>query len=334
MDPKGKHNLIPNVFIRWHFDALGAHPMREALLREIPDSVFHQTGRELSANHYASLLKRSFAACEDESFGALSLPLKPGCFRMMTMAAISAADLQGALHRMIDFYALVSDEMKWTLVEDDDLACLALSLPPALDANGYFRAFMVCVIWRWLSWNIDKPIALRRLQLSHAPVACQHDIGKVFKLEIAFAQGDCRLYFDAHLLKSKIKQTPESLKGFLIDAPECLLSHYQEDLSLSRRIRRYMEELDDLSRATLPHIAAEFHLSEQSLMRKLKREGTRFSEIRDKVRKHNAEHWLSKTNLCFDEISARLGYAETSVFYRNMKKWFAQTPAQYRQLRN
>ena len=81
----------------------------------------------------------------------------------------------------------------------------------------------------------------------------------------------------------------------------------------------------------MPHAAEHFFCSEQSLIRGLKQEGTRFKDIREKVRKQKASYYLVKTELTNQQISAQLGFSEVSVFYRNFKKWFGVTPSQYRE---
>jgi AraC-like DNA-binding protein len=112
--------------------------------------------------------------------------------------------------------------------------------------------------------------------------------------------------------------------------PECLLSHYQEEISLNKQVREYLEQQDDLIGMSLQHVAEYFYCSEQSFIRYLRAEGVKFSDIRNQIKKQRAKLWLLTTSLTNQEISQKLGFADPTVFYRNCKKWFGLTPNQFR----
>jgi AraC-like DNA-binding protein len=98
------------------------------------------------------------------------------------------------------------------------------------------------------------------------------------------------------------------------------------------RVRGLLE--DDLEHlrlgdASLDDVARRMKTSARSLQRALGREGARFAEVLESVRRAAAERML-RGDLEIAEVSWRLGYAEPPVFFRAFKRWTGQTPDAWR----
>ena len=327
-------NLIPNVFLRWHFDALASDPELVETLKqqlEIPTDVFATDGRLLTANQYAHILARTISLSDDEAFMTLERKLKRGSFHMMCFATINCHNLQQAINRAFDFYRLLSDQLDWKLEVEGDQCSLIFDVSRIKDQDAsYFVAFISCIIWRWLSWLIEYPISLTEVNFSFDRPQFAEEIDRIFKHDVSYQSTDHRLSFDSSLLHKPVKQTPDSLKSFLVRVPESLLSHYQDEFSLSKRVREFIEDHDQLQTLQLQHVASHLHYSEQQLIRGLRAEGTRFLAIKDQVRKSRCKYLMVKSDLSNQAISQKLGFAEPAVFYRQFRKWFGETPNQYR----
>lgn len=77
-------------------------------------------------------------------------------------------------------------------------------------------------------------------------------------------------------------------------------------------------------------VAAELGLHPQTLLRRLKAEGTSFQRIKDEVRRDLMIYYLQRTDLDFGRISERLGFAEQSVMTRTCNRWFSVSPTKLR----
>lgn len=83
----------------------------------------------------------------------------------------------------------------------------------------------------------------------------------------------------------------------------------------------------------LVEVAAGQHISPRTLIRRLKREGTAFSTIRDDVRRTLARDLLMNSEFGIGEIAERLGYQDPSNFSRAFRRWWGQSPAAFRKAR-
>ncbi|MFZ6862444.1 AraC family transcriptional regulator ligand-binding domain-containing protein [Undibacterium sp. Ji67W] len=80
----------------------------------------------------------------------------------------------------------------------------------------------------------------------------------------------------------------------------------------------------------LSHVASHLCVSSRTLMRKLKEEGTSFKELLDANHKQLACWYLRNTDEPVEIIALRLGYQDPTNFSRTFRRWYANTPSEYR----
>lgn len=81
---------------------------------------------------------------------------------------------------------------------------------------------------------------------------------------------------------------------------------------------------------SLSEVAKAVHMSERTLNRKLKAQGTSYQTLLDDVRQELAVWYLRQTEIPVEAIAERLGYRDTSNFSRTCKRWFGVTPREIR----
>lgn len=96
--------------------------------------------------------------------------------------------------------------------------------------------------------------------------------------------------------------------------------------SWSDRVRRALLQGLDGERATLPAVARQLGLSERSLQRRLRDEGTGFAPLLDAVRHELALRWVGEGRLALGEVAYLLGFSEPSAFHRAFRRWTGTTP--------
>ena len=155
---------------------------------------------------------------------------------------------------------------------------------------------------------------------------------------LAFAQpGDIELY--EQLLYTR--PTRDATTMLLIDRADAdealrrsahwlaLQPGWREGSSLAQHLAgllaRQPERMSDMR-----SVAAALCMSERTLRRRLKQEGTSYLSICHQVREALAERLLAQPGLQIGQVAERLGYSETAGFIHAFKRWKGCTPTGFR----
>lgn len=77
-------------------------------------------------------------------------------------------------------------------------------------------------------------------------------------------------------------------------------------------------------------IAARLDITPRTLARRLGAEGTSFRELREAVRRTQAEKYLGLTMMSATDIAIALGFSDVTAFARAFRRWKGVSPMQYR----
>tara|TARA_B100000749_G_scaffold108459_1_gene82917 strand:- start:25 stop:531 length:507 start_codon:yes stop_codon:yes gene_type:complete len=77
--------------------------------------------------------------------------------------------------------------------------------------------------------------------------------------------------------------------------------------------------------------AASLFMSKRTLARKLKQERSGFRKVRDEILSQQAATYLRDSQLSIEAIAALMNYHDSANFRRAFKRWFDQSPEQFRQ---
>lgn len=80
---------------------------------------------------------------------------------------------------------------------------------------------------------------------------------------------------------------------------------------------------------SIEKVCKELHVSRPTLYRRLKQEGTSFTQLVGEVRKNLAFEQI-RQGLPVAQVSDDLGFKDVSTFHRAFKRWFNQSPGEYR----
>ena len=84
------------------------------------------------------------------------------------------------------------------------------------------------------------------------------------------------------------------------------------------------------TRLTVESAAQEFGMSVRTFQRRLDLEGTSFSKLIDFVRKEESVSLINNAKLSLSDIAYTLGFSDAGSFSRAFRRWFEQSPEQYR----
>lgn len=132
--------------------------------------------------------------------------------------------------------------------------------------------------------------------------------------------------FDAQTLDAPLPQGDPVVAAELEAQCAALLRERQRHRGLAGRVRSLvLARLNDPP--TIAAAAAELHVSERTLRRRLEDEGATYRGLVDEVRRTVAEQLLRSAHLTVAEVAARLGYHDAAGFTRAYRRWTGTTPA-------
>lgn len=284
--------------------------------------------QRLSLADFNSLLTGVWATLGDESAGFSSRPLKPGMFALMCQATITCPNLRRVLLRGASFMTVVSDDIHFSLKEQGEEAYLHLQFDNTRSFDDTYFILCLLLIWmRWACWMVGKNILLERAHFSFPSPSYEEDLYAMFPCRHQFDQSDNVVVFHRRYLSMPVVQDPQSLGRFLADAPQCLLTRYRADDSVSGALKELLQEQGFT--LTLEEVSALMCLSGPTLRRRLREEGNSFQGIKDSVRKELSIYLLKDPSLSLDDVAVRTGFSEASAFTRAFKRWFGVSPRSY-----
>jgi AraC-like DNA-binding protein len=83
------------------------------------------------------------------------------------------------------------------------------------------------------------------------------------------------------------------------------------------------------SGVNIERVASELGVSRQTLLRRLKSEGTTFERTVDELRKTLALHQLTQRRLPVKRVAHELGFSEPAAFSRAFRRWTGYSPRSY-----
>ena len=81
---------------------------------------------------------------------------------------------------------------------------------------------------------------------------------------------------------------------------------------------------------TQEEIAQELNMSLRNMQRRLRGEGTSFTQLLDDTRRTLATQYVRSRRLSINEITYLLGFSEPSNFSRAFKRWTGLSPSEFR----
>lgn len=256
--------------------------------------------------------------------------VRPELWGVVGLAAMSSASFGAALARVARYKRLMSsDEL---LIDDrgDEVAvCFRLgnaAAPYARQQLDSELAFLVS-LGRRLS---GAPLQPLRIAIELSRPSYHERYRALFACPLAFEQPATELVFRARdLARPLLSADAELAEEF--SARAARLMPAECTLAVAEQVRLALRGALRGEVPSLAEIARRMHLSERTLQRQLRGNGTSFTRLVDEVRQELARRYLGGDELHAAEVSYLLGFAHPNSFFRAFKRWTGLTPEEYRE---
>ena len=247
-------------------------------------------------------------------------------FGLLFYRAQASMTLGDALRKISAYAETASPTETFSVVREDDCDVIGItifgnkvSVPQARLEFGAMNLLNLCravasadIVPINLSFTFPKPENLSGLN-------------EAFKCPILFGRHESSIRLRLEDTNRPLPSANPTI-ATLIDR---ILKNYQPGTreAITARVKRLLEVQLENGSITRNWVAQQMAMTERSMQRKLAADGTSYLEIRDSIRKDLAAQWRLNRKLAPSEIAYRLGFADTSSFYRAWRRWYGSTPS-------
>lgn len=329
----------PLTALNFYLSAFFRHAEQQALdagllLQEagIPRDYVDNAARRIDIAQLAAFIIAICDALQDESMALSAWPVPRGSLYMMGKVTIHEATLGKALLQMQRFFALVTGAFTLALDSSDGRSHLSFTpADPERDPNHLFAEMNLLMFHRFSSWLIAENIPLGEVYFSYAPPPQRSEYAFLFPGKHVFNTAAMGFTFPTHYLERPVVQNSGTLKSFMHRCPMALFARPETDFSLASEIYHLLWKQHHAQPPTLEAIADTLGVGTRTLIRHLKLEASSYQDIKDRVRRDKAIHYLTSQSATMSEIAERLGFSDARVFTRAFRSWTGVPPSRYRQ---
>jgi len=256
--------------------------------------------------------------------------VRPASFDVVGYTMMSCANLESALERLMRYLLILSDALTMTLGKEGGGYRMTLALfggeRPVPRQRIEFIMVTVIGFCRWISGRDIRPLAI---ELAYPIPADPKPYRDAFPCPIAFEASRNSVLFSLADLTMPLPTSNPTLADLHERFAGDYLRHFDHAQTSFRAREMIVRRLPD-GEPRREQIAAELGMSERTFQRRLHEESTSFLELLDNTRRELAEQYLSRLHLSLAQAAYLLGFADQSSFFRACRRWFEQSPGQYR----
>ncbi len=298
----------------------------------ISPKLLQQPRSRVHADQMTRLVQRVWSQLGDEFMGCTESPCRSGAFAFMAHHALHYDSLEAVLEQGIAFYNLFTDDILMRLIRRGDRVDLEVEFArPEFDPQHFYQEFWLVIWHRFASWVVGKKIPLDQVSFSYDKPVNARELKDLFPCRHLFNRSCLKLSFSRDYLGLAPVRTQRDLSHFLKHSPADLITIPGDEQSYRASIRSMLlkQENDVLQCPAFEQLAVRFHVSAQTLRRRLKREGSSYPQIKDEIRRDLAIEKLVSQKLAVAEVARTLGFSESRSFTRAFKHWTGKTPTTY-----
>jgi len=208
---------------------------------------------------------------------------------------------------------------------------------PSFESDGdeRYRHITECVMSNyaltinWLSWSFAKSV--QKITFRHNPTMPLSEYSKILNCEIEFGASENSIILDKASHTTPLPTANPIKLSSLQNMLNKALDAYNLKSNLTGRVKYSLYNMIEHQRPSLALIAKDISMTERTLKRQLKNEGTRFQTILRSVKMDLCASYM-REGIPLSEIAQRLWYFDQSALTRAYKKWYGVPPTRSKEL--
>jgi AraC-like DNA-binding protein len=318
----GRFTLDPSI--KALLKDLGVSPTRVLRRAQLPADLFGRGPVELPLQEYFRLWEALDAESGDPDLAvAIGRSISVEMFNPPLFAALCSPDLRTAAERVATHKPLIGP-LKLRIDNDDEGLTISFRWPSDTPPP-HLLAAAETVFWVALA-RIATRHDVRAVRATDPWLPAEHaGLDDYLGVEVHRGQTHAITFAPADASRPFLTENEQLWRFF---APELRrrLSDLQATAGVAERVRAALHETLPAGGSSMTAVTSHLAVSNRTLQRQLKLEGTSFQEILATTREDLARHYLGNSTMRTAEIAYLLGYDDTNSFYRAFRTWTGTTP--------
>jgi AraC-like DNA-binding protein len=251
-------------------------------------------------------------------------------FGIVGYAMAFSHTVASALNRVSRYSRILSNAHALIMEPAGEATWVRLEMQPELRAFRLAVDYRLAAVLSACREIAASPIAPLIVQLPYRRPADVKEYVRFFDGPLEFGSLGAALLLRNEDLARPNARADNKLTGYLDSLAEQTLASVGGEGTLRERVRRALwAELSE-GVPSLPRLARTLGMSDRTLQRQLREEGTTFLALLEDLRREMAPSLLRDGRLSVSEVAFLLGYEDPSAFTRAFRRWFGRSPRAYR----
>ncbi len=324
-------HFAPATNMLWkHIESCGHDPAPVYRKAGINPALLTKSDARINISHVDELWRLVVELLDDPCFGIkMTEHWHPSFVGALGYAWCASSTLRTAFDRVVRYIHVVTEDLNIRLEETGKGLKVIADLEKSIFTLPQHHDVVISVLMHMCRFNYGEELLPTEVCLAHEKPPCEKVISDFFRIPVNY---------DAALSSVTLATKDVDLKLFSANR-ELALMHDEFLMKYLIEIKKgdIVQQIQSVIIDNLPSgkvsdnlIAKELNLSERSLQRKLKEQGTTFRTVLDDVREMAAIQYIKNPMNTMSDIAFLLGFSEQSAFSRAFKKWTGTSPVKYR----
>ena len=270
-------------------------------------------------------------ATGDSDFGLVAAGCwHPTSWHALGYAWLASASLRDAFERAARYSRLVSDALVFELKPSDGGAWFVAQTRVPLPApQRAAQDATIATLVHMCRLSCGEQFRPRRVRFAYEKVDGFGVLSKLLRAPIEYGCDCCGIEVAAEDLDADLPTANVELAR----ANERVIMQYLarfDTKSVGLKVRTKLLEQLPSGHACETSVASALNMTERTLQRRLRDEGTSYNELLDELRRELAARYVAEAGLSFSEITYLLGFSEPSNFTRAFRRWTGTSPGRWR----
>lgn len=253
-------------------------------------------------------------------------------YGMYGFALVCSPTIREFFQVAVRYHRLATPLLSLSWREEGDYVSWVLPMNPAVTHPDSLMRFLIeqqltqlCTHSRAV---VDHCLPVRA-SLPYSAPAHTHLYRKYLGCPVRFGQPIAELTYPRSILSAKPHMAHRLTSKILQETCDRILGEVKTSTGVAGEVYQIIASTPGHAPG-MESVARQLATTERTLNRKLRTEGTSFTQILDDVRCNLAKEYLRSTKLTTDEISELVGFSEAANFRHAFRRWTGSTPARYR----